>query len=93
MTEPQLKTNNSSIVNKIVTFVCCLLIALALNNAIFGGKWIESIPTIIVASLLFPGVMQWNFAKANKYQKVLLIGIAVLNTVLIGYLIFKFARK
>jgi hypothetical protein len=84
---------NSNILNKVITFVCCLLIALALNDAIFKGKWIESIPTIIVASALFPGAMQWNFAKANKYQKVILAGIAILNLILVGYLIFKFSRR
>ena len=79
------KTN----LDKVINFVCCLLIALALSDGIFNNKWSESIPTIVVAIVLMPGIMEWNFAKANKSQRLIMLAIAILNITFIGYLIYK----
>jgi hypothetical protein len=76
--------------DSIITFVCCLIIALGLNDIFFASKINDGIISVIAGSILMPGVMTWDFAKANKYQKVFLVGIAVLNTALIGYLVYKF---
>jgi hypothetical protein len=76
--------------NGIISFVCCLIIALGLNDIFFANKVTDGIISVIAGSILMPGVMTWDFAKANKYQKVFLAGIAILNTGLIGYLVYKF---
>lgn len=76
--------------NGIISFVCCLIIALGLNDIFFANKINEGIMSILAGTILMPGIMTWDFAKANKYQKVFLIGIAVVNTGLIGYLIYRF---
>ena len=76
--------------NGIISFVCCLIIALGLNDIFFGNKVNDGIVSVIAGSVLMPGIMNWDFAKANRYQKVFLVGIAVLNTSLIIYLVYKF---
>ena len=76
--------------NGIISFICCLIIALGLNDIFFGSKVNDGIVSVIAGSVLMPGVMTWDFGKANKYQKVFLAGIAVLNISLIVYLIYKF---
>jgi predicted permease len=76
--------------DSIVTFVCCLIIALGLNDIFFANKIIDGIVSVIAGSILMPGVMTWDFGKANKYQKVFLAGIAIMNTGLIGYLVYRF---
>ncbi len=76
--------------NGIISFVCCLIIALGLNDIFFGNKVNDGIVNVIAGSALMPGVMTWDFGKANKYQKVFLVGIAVLNTGLIVYLVYRF---
>jgi hypothetical protein len=86
--QPQNKSNKI-LINKIITFVCCLIIALSISDAISRNQWIQALPTIVITSLLFPGVMEWDFKKANKYQKAILICITLLNLMLIGYLIFR----
>lgn len=76
--------------DSIITFICCLIIALGLNDIFFANKVTDGIVSVIAGSILMPGVMTWDFAKTNKYQKVFLTGIAILNTSLIAYLIYKF---
>jgi hypothetical protein len=76
--------------DSIITFVCCLIIALGLNDIFFANKATDGIVSVIAGSILMPGVMTWDFAKANKSQKVFLAGIAVMNTSLIVYLVYKF---
>lgn len=101
-TETKLKTQsnnqsntlgpNQTVINNIMTFICCLLIALGLNDAVFNGMWRESIFTTMSGILLMPGIMNWNFVKANKYQKFALISIVIFNIVVIGYLILRSFR-
>ena len=76
--------------NAIITFVCCLIIALGLNDIFFASKINDGIVSVIAGSVLMPGVMTWDYNQANKYQRVFLIGIAILNITLLGYLIYKF---
>jgi hypothetical protein len=76
--------------DSIITCVCCLIIALGLNDIFFANKITDGIVSITAGSILMPGIMTWDFAKANKYQKVFLAGIAVMNTGLIVYLVYKF---
>ena len=87
------KSMNKPNFDSIITFVCCLIIALGLNDIFFANKVIDGIVSVIAGLILMPGVMTWDFGKANKYQKVFLSGIAVLNIGLIVYLIYTFFAK
>jgi hypothetical protein len=74
----------------IITFVCCLIIALGLNDIFFTNKVADGFVSVIAGILLMPRIMVWDFAKANKYQKVFLAGIATFTTGTIGYFVYKF---
>jgi hypothetical protein len=80
-------------VNQVITFICCLLIALGFNELLFKNNFVGSIPNFVIGTLLMPGVMNWEFRTANKYQKLIMIVIAVFNFVLIGYLLNKSVFK
>jgi hypothetical protein len=84
---------NKSNFDAIIAFVCCLIIALGLSDIFFANKFTDGIVSVIAGTILMPGIMTWDFAKANKYQKVFLITVAVLNTSLIIYLIYKFFNR
>jgi hypothetical protein len=76
-------------VNNIMTWVCCLLIALGFNDIIFGRKFPEGTFSILAGVLLMPGVMNWDFRTANIFQKTLLICIAAVNISLIIYFVLR----
>jgi hypothetical protein len=79
--------------NGIISFVCCLIIALGLNDILFAGKVADGAVSVVAGILLMPGVMVWDYAKANKYQKVFLASIAIFTTGMIGYLVYRFLVK
>jgi hypothetical protein len=76
--------------NGIVTFVCCLVIALGLNDVFFANKIFDGAISIAAGTILMPGIMSWKWSESNKYQKVLLAGIALVYVSFIGYLIYRY---
>jgi hypothetical protein len=76
--------------NGIISFVCCLVIALGLNDVFFANKLTDGLISIIAGTVLMPGIMTWDYRQANKYQKIGLIGIALLYICFIGYLIYRY---
>jgi hypothetical protein len=88
---PQTQPNerpDKQLINKVMNVVCVVLIALGLNDLLFNGLYTSGLINVGAGIVLLPSVMNWDFRTANKYQKVGLIGIALLNVSLIIYLIY-----
>jgi hypothetical protein len=79
--------------NKILVFVSCGCFALAINDLIFQKNIWSAVANLILGIFIMPGFMNFNFSKANNFQRFLLILIAVLNTIFWGYLFYKFILK
>jgi hypothetical protein len=77
----------------IVTFVCCLVIALGLNDVFFANKISDGLISIVAGTVLMPGIMTWDYKQANKFQKVALIGIALVYLSFIGYLVYRYFNR
>jgi hypothetical protein len=93
LSSPSTNILGTKTVNQVITFVCCLLIALGFNELLFKNNISGAIPNFVIGTLLMPGVMNWEFQTANKYQKIIMVVIAVFNFVLIGYLLNKSVFK
>ncbi len=83
----QNSSSSNPVINKVMSIVCVVLIALGLNDAIFNGQYLAGTVNVVAGIVLMPNIMEWNYAKANKYQRVILIAIAILNIGLIIYLV------
>ena len=95
--KPTVVTNTATIdtskklVDQIMTFVCCLLIALGINDSVFGNKW-QGVFSVLAGIALMPGVMNWDYKSANKYQKAVMISIMVINFGFVGYVIYRYVK-
>jgi hypothetical protein len=76
--------------NGIISFVCCLVIALGLNDVFFANKLTDGLISVAAGTVLMPGIMTWDYKQANKYQKIGLVGIALLYVSFIGYLVYRY---
>lgn len=78
---------NTTTINKIISIICVILIALGLNDAIFGGQYLAGFFNVMAGIVLMPGIMEWQYGRANKYQKTILIAVSIINIGLILYLV------
>jgi NhaP-type Na+/H+ or K+/H+ antiporter len=85
--------NGTKFINQLMNIICCILIALGINDAIFKQNWLAGILNILIGIVLMPGIMNWDYKSSNKYQKLILISVAVLNLLFIAYFLLGLGKK